>query len=320
MCMNLFKNYKSTFAVLLGVLLIGTGCEKDLFEKDYPGHAPVITMPQAVEGRNTLSIQLVDEPYVLPFGASWSGLHLPDTDIPVKFQYMEDHIEVYNLEHKTDYRPLPPGSYTVSGLESVIKKGTTSSAPLEIKIESKKLDRLAQYMIPIQLVSAAGHLIDSALQTVYFKIDDIIRKETDVTGKGQLTVSDENASNANENSSKLVDGNIDTKYLTFDYTPELWLQLTFAQPMVLGAYTLTSANDAQDRDPKSWKLSGSNDGSNWEELDVQNNVVFSGRKMTQRFEFENETAYTYYRLNVVERFGSGNGLFQLAEWRVISFQ
>lgn len=318
--MRMIKYFKTLMALMLICLLIGTGCNKDVFDKIYPGHPPVISMPQAVEGRNSFNLQLVDEPYVLAFGAAWGGQYLPDEDIPVKFAYIEDWIEEFNRENHTNYMALPEGSYSISGMESVIKKGTTISTPLEITIESRKLDRLASYMIPVTLVSAGKYQIDSSLQTTWFRIEDIIRKETDITGKGALTVSNENTSNANENSAKLVDGNIDTKYLTFDYTPNLWMQLKFAEPVIIGAYTFTSANDAQDRDPKSWKVMGSNDATNWETLETQNNVVFPGRKMTRRFEFENNKAFTYYRINVFERFGAGNGLFQMAEWRVISFQ
>lgn len=318
--MRLMKYYGITVAVFITLILALSACNKDMFDKSYTGYNPLVNMPQAAEGRNSFSLQLVDEPYILAFGASWGGLKLPGQDIPVKFAYIADWVEEYNRDHGTNYLVMPEGSYSISELESVIKKGTTSSVPLEIQIESKKLDRLAQYMIPITLVSAGNYQIDSALQTVWFRIDDIIRKETDVTGKGVLMVSNENTSNANENSAKLVDGNIDTKYLTFDYTPAMWIQLRYADPVIIGAYTFTSANDAQDRDPKSWKVMGSNDETNWETLETQNNVVFSGRKMTQRFEFENNTPFKYYRINIFERFGGGNGLFQMAEWRVISFE
>ncbi|MBK7097071.1 MAG: discoidin domain-containing protein [Sphingobacteriales bacterium] len=150
-----------------------------------------------------------------------------------------------------------------------------------------------------------------------------MRAERDVTSKGVISVRKDNngGAGANEGSLKLVDNNIDTKFLIFganEVLPDFWYQLKFADPIVLGAYTMTSANDAPERDPKTWKLSGSNDGINWVVLDTRANQAFSARKQTQRFEFQNDTSFTFYRISISELFGVTT-LFQQSEWRVIEF-
>jgi len=49
-------------------------------------------------------------------------------------------------------------------------------------------------------------------------------------------------------------------------------------------YTITSANDAPERDPANWALLGSNDGgATWATLDTQINQVFTDRYETRAF-------------------------------------
>ena len=76
-------------------------------------------------------------------------------------------------------------------------------------------------------------------------------------------------------------------------------------------YALTSANDFAGRDPKNWKLQGSNDGQGWTDLDTRTNEVFPQRFQTRQFSFTNTTAYQYYRLDISAN--SGEPIIQLAE-------
>ncbi|SEW57220.1 hypothetical protein, partial [Chitinophaga arvensicola] len=76
-----------------------------------------------------------------------------------------------------------------------------------------------------------------------------------------LTVNIENPGgpNAKEGSSKVTDGNIDTKFLIFSYDTTCFIELDFDIAQHLDAYTLTSADDADGRDPKDWQIVASND-------------------------------------------------------------
>lgn len=278
-------------------------------------------MSQAAEGRNTFSIPMSSRPWKLGFGASYGkAMGVSPKDIPVEFAYKEDWIATYNQQNGTSYVPLPAGSYTISGLSSIIKQGSTTSEPLSISIESKKLDVAKKYMFPITLLSAADMNVDSALRTAWFRIDNVVRPERDVTSQGTISVSHENG-NANENSTKLVDNNTGSKFLLFDAQAKisqgLWFQLTFPNPITIGAYTFTSGNDAPDRDPKDWILQGSNDGSSWTTLDTKAGQTFSARSMTIRYEFNNSTPYKYYRVTLTAN--NGGSLFQQSEWRMIEF-
>ena len=92
-----------------------------------------------------------------------------------------------------------------------------------------------------------------------------------------------------------VDGNLDTKWLDFRaahdrsaaHRSAVWIQFKFAEPTKLSGYRWYTANDDEDRDPRDWRLLGSNDGVNWVVVDkVEDFEAASDRKklaFTARF-------------------------------------
>jgi hypothetical protein len=158
---------------------------------------------------------------------------------------------------------------------------------------------------------------DAANLSAEAQLKVIASAPVDITDQAQISVNRENGGGptANEGSLKLVDGDLNTKYLS-GYTKPFWVTLEFEEAKVVNFYQLTSGNDAPDRDPRDWEIQGSNDGENWEVLDVRVDQVFNGRNLTREFYFENDTAYTHYRFDVVNN--NGGGLFQMSEWRLLS--
>lgn len=124
------------------------------------------------------------------------------------------------------------------------------------------------------------------------------------------TVSDKYNTGGGEGIEKLVDGVIDSKYLTGNQST--WMMWKMDREFIATYYTLRSANDAPERDPKNWILEGSNDGTNWTQLDEQNEVKFGSRFERKTFLIDNTTPYSHYRLNVSAN--NGSNLFQLDEW------
>src|SRR5439155_16915017 len=99
------------------------------------------------------------------------------------------------------------------------------------------------------------------------------------------------------------DDNIGTKWLdsASNSTHASWIQYRYpnAEQYLVTNYTLTSANDAPDRDPANWALLGSNDGgTSWATLDVQMGQVFPSRFQTRTFSVANPGAYNLYRLRI----------------------
>ena len=128
-------------------------------------------------------------------------------------------------------------------------------------------------------------------------------KVTKVTASGENTGGGENASNA-------ADGDKFTKWLVFE--PTGWLVYETSAPVVIRKYALTSANDADGRDPQNWTVSGSNDGTTWTTLDTRTGESFESRYQTKEYSFTNETAYKFFKLDVT--LNHGEDIVQLADW------
>jgi hypothetical protein len=125
---------------------------------------------------------------------------------------------------------------------------------------------------------------------------------------GTVSAQYQTDSPAGEEYTKLIDNNTSTKYLTFHASA--WLQYQALSPYVVTSYTITSANDAAERDPLLWTLQGSNNGTSWTNLDSRSNEDFPNRFQTRTFNFTNTTAYAYYRFNMTNNSGT---ILQVAE-------
>jgi PKD repeat protein len=131
----------------------------------------------------------------------------------------------------------------------------------------------------------------------------------DITENGCTVTRDEAfESPESESVGNLIDNDFGSKFLIF--TNNTWVQLDCKKMSIVQAYTLTSGNDAPGRDPKNWKLLGSNDGAAWVELDARSDEAFTARMQTRQFEFDNETAYKSYKFEFENTDGD---IFQLSE-------
>lgn len=188
---------------------------------------------------------------------------------------------------------------------------------LEVSVDSLKSDFNKSLLIGLSLEYPTGHLLDSSRRTVVLNLNPSKLVEIDITNlNSHFSASRENDRTSGEGSTNLVDDKINTKFLLFDFQG-VWAQLEYDEPQVAGAYTITSANDAPDRDPANWQLQGSDNGTSWTVLDEQSAQSFSARFQTKKYMFKNKTAYKFYRLNIISVAGGNGGLYQQAEWRLI---
>ncbi|MDF2190719.1 gliding motility-associated C-terminal domain-containing protein [Paraflavitalea sp. CAU 1676] len=145
---------------------------------------------------------------------------------------------------------------------------------------------------------------------------------TDVTDDGGvLAVSKDNdgGPTSGEGSLKLIDNNYNSKFLVFGAmtVDGYWVRYRAQNPWMVTKYTITTANDAASRDPKTWKFQGTNDtAAGWTDLDSRTGVTFAGRNTGYTFAFANNTAYTYFRLLVLQNNGSGNIMGQISELEI----
>ncbi|MFI2742793.1 discoidin domain-containing protein [Zhouia sp. PK063] len=151
---------------------------------------------------------------------------------------------------------------------------------------------------------------------VTYNIDEPAANYTDVTANATITVSVENKNgkDGEEGSSKLIDNNPYSKFFINAYTSDFWAQQTLTEASKVNMYALTSGNDLPDRDPKSWKLLGSNDGNTWYVVDEQSSQTFSERSQTKEYSLNAPVEYSMFKLEVTENAGSTD--FQLGEWRL----
>ena len=134
---------------------------------------------------------------------------------------------------------------------------------------------------------------------------------TNITGLGGAITAQYNNSPAGEGITNLIDNNVNTKFLTV--ASSSWVRYQTPASYIVTGYTLTSANDAPERDPLSWSLQGSNNGSSWTTIDSRSAQDFPNRFQTRAFTFNNSTGYTYYRFNFSNNSGT---MTQLAEMKL----
>ena len=103
-----------------------------------------------------------------------------------------------------------------------------------------------------------------------------------------------NNSPSNETAVNAFDGNVGTKYLNFD-KQNAGVTVKLNQGRVVKKFTITTANDAVERDPASYKLYGSNDGVNWVLLSEGALSLSDSRyAVSGEIAVANTNAYIYY--------------------------
>ena len=121
-------------------------------------------------------------------------------------------------------------------------------------------------------------------------------------GKGQIEANAQGF--PNEHYPNAFDNNTKTKWCV--KTPTTWILYAYPgdKKVRVTAYTITTANDAPKRDPKSWRLLGSNDkGKSWTELDARKNQRWQRRFQKRLFKVESPGDYRTYKLDVTENSG-----------------
>ncbi|MEA4918620.1 C2 family cysteine protease [Proteiniphilum sp.] len=107
----------------------------------------------------------------------------------------------------------------------------------------------------------------------------------------------------------LFDTDPETKYAT-PYQ-SFYLLWKGNKTTLVNHYSLTSAADSPENDPKSWVLSGSDNKKIWTTLDTQKDQQFSARGEVKTYQIENKKNYKYYKLAIEEN--RGGTITQIAE-------
>ena len=308
-------------SVLLPVVLVAILLPACLKEDDLNTlKEGVCYMPQAYQDKNKVrALVKVDSVQETAFGFYYTSYGGAPSDVTGDFAVDTSLVKKYNEENAFTgnvYQVLPKSAYTVSATTAMVKSGGSSSEPLTLAINPKNLTLGVKYMLPIKLVNVSSGTIDDNLSVAYFRIDEINVRSKDVTKGGTLTGNYTN-SPGGEQLPNLVDSNFSSKYLARDYNTDLYVQLAYPSARKIDAYTITSGNDAPERDPKDFNLQGSNNGTTWTTIDSRSNESFLGRNLTRTFNLATEVEYSYYRLNITSI--NGADLIQVSEWRLLDY-
>lgn len=108
-----------------------------------------------------------------------------------------------------------------------------------------------------------------------------------------------------------TDRNPDTKWCIESPGESVTWQISLPQAKAIGNYAITSAEDVPARDPRQWKLEGSNDGGSWSSVDQQSLASpFENRHQRKQFTIATPRAYRLYRFTFLT---TGYSHFQLSE-------
>ena len=120
---------------------------------------------------------------------------------------------------------------------------------------------------------------------------------------------------AAEGVDKIIDGDVNTKLLDFDETDGTGFTVDLGGvSKVATSIEITTANDAEGRDPQDFEILGSNDGVTFTSIATDVIPCISNRFFTRTFSFTNSTAYSFYRINFTDNeCNSGEGIIQVAE-------
>ncbi|MBN2063430.1 MAG: discoidin domain-containing protein [Sedimentisphaerales bacterium] len=153
------------------------------------------------------------------------------------------------------------------------------------------------------------------------------RQEIDRTeGITGGTVTSSSQISSMESGIKLFDGTPDTKWLATSIPATVTLDFNAEESYVVSKYKIYSANDAHERDPKDWELSGSNDGTSWKVIHRMTGYPqFQDFKTAYEFDaidpngVQNATAYKMYKFNVTANDSTPNAtnLMQISELELL---
>lgn len=120
-----------------------------------------------------------------------------------------------------------------------------------------------------------------------------------------------------EDEVKAFDNDSNTKWLDNAGVPSSqnpsWIEVALPSAKVVNSLAITSANDAVERDPKSFTLKGSNDsGANWVDIESWSNETWNTRFERRVFTVANTDNYQVYRLSISENQGNSS-MTQIAE-------
>lgn len=257
------------------------------------------------------TMQLKAHPYVSVrvTAIDYPGNHIATQPQEVRIKVRNTGDELYREAFLFAYRNAGEQRKVATRTGLIVRANSEDTLSLYFTPEEE-----GRYTIDIALDDRDSRRIGSGKVDIrgFMLPDDLTTTEG-----GQLTTSHQGINNA-ETPAMAIDNNLTTKFCAnINPAGTVWLRYRLREPIVLTSYSISSANDAPERDPRTWRLQGSSDGRTWTDLDSRTDELFPSRYLTRTYDVEPaDTAFTWFRLYVQQRRDADAAVFQIAEWQL----
>ncbi|MBU2179637.1 MAG: discoidin domain-containing protein, partial [Gammaproteobacteria bacterium] len=165
---------------------------------------------------------------------------------------------------------------------------------------------------------------DTLMQIAEIELIGPQYQSVDHSSAAGVTFTARNRIGDGEAESKAFDNDLSTKWLDHNEwkgapteADPSWVRIDLPKPQIVSSLAITSANDAQGRDPENFNVEGSNDnGATWIRLGSWIGESFDQRFERKLFEMGNGFAFSSYRINITKNKGDDT-LMQVAEFELI---
>ncbi len=199
-----------------------------------------------------------------------------------KVEYSKDG-QTWRQFRPASTRMIGMGDMALFTYNRVVTSSTYSARYYRLTATGTDNIRIAEWQL-------FGYAFDTAGKKPYFPADvtEGLNLEKQISGYPE--------GGTNEGIMQLFDKQLTTKYCALGTS--FYVQCVLDKAYRFNSYTVTSANDASERDPKLWSLSGYNPEEGWIELDERRDFNFPGRYTTMKFQIDSEKEFTAFLLEV----------------------
>jgi hypothetical protein len=236
----------------------------------------------------------------------------------------------YTMTSANDAPERDPNSWRLEAWDGVAGDWVTlhevMNEPMwDTRYEKKSwsFENMSYYSTYRLVITAINGDTEGLMQIAELELLGLVYDSSDITDLGGTIVgsnddlpwtgADSDGSPDGERIEKLIDNDVNTKYLVGAEVS--WIDYSINNLAVVDGYTIYSANDAPERDPKSWELLGWDDATSaWVVLHtVTDEPMWDERFTPKDWAFDNTASYSTYRLNITAINGDADGLMQIAE-------
>jgi predicted alpha-1,6-mannanase (GH76 family) len=234
------------------------------------------------------------------------------------------------------YNFVDCGNSFASGVELQVANDATART-VEIRLGSATGTLLASASIPAsgnswetvqatfpQQITGKNHIylvFKGTQNALRFKSFRLLKGETNYSSLSDTDITDDGGTLASERVGQenggalenLTDNTAETGYRV-EGQSSFWIQYKARSRYRLTSYSITSGDGESGKDPQSWTLYGSTNGTSWTLLDTRQNQLFDRRNATLQYTCPSKQGFHYYKLQIHSN--AGNADTQIAEWQL----